>query len=317
LVVHAERRDGKPRQKLLHRLPTIRDCCIADPFCRAAWWHEVGRIIESWKQANGLEAAYIARDGRAILAKLRAVVPPPTRAGRRDFATYCRWRDREHHARRLRIDHALWLYREEAARRPDEAPDQALLRADEEWHRYEQVRRAAEASARDCADGWGRRPAVDLAEWRERTRRAEAGWARFEQAEREHEARYRRWTEGRERLQEEERRHHEEERRRQEEERRRQEEERRRQEEEWRRQEEERRRAEELWRRILEGLLGRPSGRPWHEFLGLSPAATKDEIKQRYRELAKLHHPDVEGGDEKLFVQVDQAYDDAMKQAVV
>jgi hypothetical protein len=298
LVVHAERRNGKPRQKLLHRLPTIRSCCVADPFCRASWWHEVLRTIESWKQANGFGVAYIARDERAILAKLRAVVPPPTRAGRRDFATYRRWREREHHARRSRIDPAWWGSQEEAARRPDDAPDQAQRRADDEWRRYEQARRAAEASARGCADGWGRRPPIDLGERQERTLRAEAGWARFEHAEREHEARDRRWTEGQAR-------------RRQEEERRRLED------EERRRLEEELRRAEEQMRRIFEELLGHPSGSAWYEVLGLSPAATKGEIKRRYRELAKRHHPDVEGGDAKLFVRFKQAYDDAMKQAVV
>jgi hypothetical protein len=137
-----------------------------------------------------------------------------------------------------------------------------------------------------------------LAERQERTRRAEAGWARFEQAEREHEARYRRWTESQERVRQEEER-------------------RRLEDEELRRQEEELRRAIEQWRRILEDLLGRPSRPPWCEVLGLSPAATKGQIKRRFRELAKQHHPDVEGGDAKLFVRVKQAYDDAMKQAVV
>jgi hypothetical protein len=303
LVVHAERRDGKPRQKLLHRLPTIRSCCLSDSFCRAAWWYDVDRTINIWKDVNGFEIAYIARDERAIRAKLRAVVPPPTRAGRRDFAAYRQWRERERHTRRLRIDPVWWQSREEAARRPDEASDQARRRADGEWRRYEQARRAAEASARDCADGWGRRPPIGLGERQERMRRAEADWARFERAEREHEARYRRWTEG------QERRRQEEQRRREEEERLREEEQRRRLEEEWRR-------AEEQWRRIFEELLGHSSELPWYEVLGLSPSATKDEIKRRYRELAKKHHPD-RGGDEKQFVLLDKAYDDAMKQADV
>jgi DnaJ domain len=298
LVVHAERRDGRPRQKLVHRLPTIRSCCLTDPFCRAAWWHEVDRTIKFWKEVNGFEIAFIARDEGSIRAKLRAVVPPPTRAGRRDFATYRQWRERERHARRQRIDAAWWQSQEEAARGPDEAPDQARRRADDEWRRYEQFRQAAEASARDCADGWGRRPTADLAERQERTRRGEAHWARFEQAEREQEARHGRWSEGQERWRQEE-------------------EERRQEEEEWRRLEEEWRRTAEKWRRILEDLLGHPSGSPWSEVLGLSPAATKDEIKRRYRELAKRHHPDREGGNVKLFVRVKSAYDDAMKQAVV
>jgi DnaJ domain len=283
LVVHAERRDGKPRQKLVHRLPTIRSCCLTDSFCRAAWWHVVEATIDSWKSFYDFEIAYVARDEPAIRAKLRAVVPPPTRAGRRDFASYRRWREREHHVRCCLINTPWWRSQEEAARRMDEAPDQAQRRADDERWQYEQVRRAAEASASLCADGWGRRPFVDLWELQERTHRAEADWARFEQSEREHEARYRRWTEGQER----------------------------------RRHAEDRRRFEEQARRSFEELLGRPSGPPWYEVLGLSPAATKDEIKRRYRELAKRHHPDRDGGDAKLFVRLKEAHDDAMKQAVV
>jgi hypothetical protein len=292
LVVRAERRDGKPRQRLLHRLPTIRSCCVADPFCRAAWWYDVDRTIKSWTQLSGF--AYIER---AIRAKLAAVVPPPTRAGRRDFATYRRWREREQHAHRRETDPVLWRAAEEAARRPDEAPDQARRRADDERRRYEQARHAAESSARRCADVWGRRPPIDLGEQQERTRRADAGWARFERAEREHEARCRRWSDGHER--------------------RRAEEERRRAEEARRHAEEERSRAEEQWRRAFQELLGHLSRPPWYEVLGLSPTATISEIKRRYRELAKRLHPDREGGVAKLFVLLKDAYDDAMKQAVV
>jgi hypothetical protein len=297
LVVHAERRDGKPRQKLVHRLPTIRSCCVADPFCRAAWWYDVDRTIKSWKQVNGFEVAYIARDERSIRAKLLTVVPRPTRAGRRDFATFRQWCEREQQARWAETDPVLWRAAEEAARRPDEAPDQARRRADVEWRRYEKFRHAAEASARRCADCWGRRPPVDCAVQQKRTCRAKAHWARFEKAEREHEARSRRWSEGQEL--------------------RRQEEERRREEEERRRQGEERRRAEEQWRRSFEALLSHPSRPPWYEVLGLSPTATIGEIKQRYREFAKRLHPDREGGDAKLFVLLKDACDDGMKQAVV
>jgi hypothetical protein len=298
LVVRAERRDGKPRQKLVGRLPTLRTCCIADPFVRAAWWYEVDRTIKFWKQANGFEAAYIARDKQAILAKLRAVVPPPTRAGQQEFAMYRRWRERERHARTQKIDSAWWQSQEEAARRPDEAPDQARLRADE-WHRYEHFRQAAEASARDCADGWGRRPGVDLAERQERTRRGEANWARFEQAEREHQARSRRWAEG------QERRRHEEERRRQEDE------ERQRLEEALRLLEEALRRLEEQLRRQEEdGRSGRgqhdgrasgdarsfpPSAAAALAVLGLTSPCTWAEIKAAYRKAMKKWHPDVGG----------------------
>jgi hypothetical protein len=310
LVVHAQRRDGKPRQKLLHRLPTIRSCCVADPFCRAAWWYDVDRTIKIWKEVNGF--AYIARDEQAILAKLRAVVPPPTRAGRREFATYRRWREREYHARRLRIDQGWWRSQEEAARLPDEAPEQARQRADDEWRWYEQARWAAEASARGCADGWGRRPPIDFGERQEHARRAEAGWARFEQAEREHEARYRRWTEG------QERRRHEEER--------------------WRLEDEERRRLEEALRRLEEALRrleealrhqeedGR-SGRGQHDgrasgdarsvppslaaelaVLGLTYPCIREVIKPAYRKAMLKCHPDV-GGTNAQARRVNAAYE--------
>jgi hypothetical protein len=33
--------EGRPRQKLIHRLATIRSCCIKDQLIRAAWWHDV------------------------------------------------------------------------------------------------------------------------------------------------------------------------------------------------------------------------------------------------------------------------------------
>jgi hypothetical protein len=320
LVVHAERRDGKPRQKLLHRLPTIRSCCVADPLCRAAWWCAVEATIDSWKSSCDFERGYIARDERAIRAKLRAVVPPPTRAGRRDFATYRRWREREHHACRSKICPAKRRSREEAARRPDEAPDRARRRADDEWHRHEQARRAAEASARDCADGWVRRPPVDRGERQERTRRAEADWARFEQAEREHEARYRRWTEGQERRQEEERRRQEEEEWR----RQKEEEERRRLEEAWRRLEEALRRVDELFRRWREedGRSGRgqhdgaggearsvpPSAAAALAVLGLSYPCTRQEIKAAYRKSMLKCHPDV-GGTNAEAARVNAAYE--------
>jgi hypothetical protein len=295
LVVRAERRGGKPRQKLEGRLPTIRCCCIADPFARAAWWYDVDQAIKLSKELNGF--ANVARDERAIRAKLAAVVPPPTRAGRRDFATYRLWREREQQARWAETDPVLWRAAEEAARRPDEAPEQARRRADDERRRYEQARHAAEASARRCADCWGRRPPADSAVQQKRTCRAKAHWARFEQAVREQEARSRRWSEGQAR--------------------RRGEEARRRAEDERRREEAERSRAEEQWRRAFEELLGRPSRPPWYEVLGLSPTATISEIKRRYRELAKRLHPDREGGVAKLFVLVKDAYDAAMNQAVV
>lgn len=91
LLMHSERVGGKPRQKLLRRLPTIRTCCIEDRFIRAAWWHDINqwfRFAEENIGWNGLEGQFIARDKRTILEKLREMVPAPTAAGLRDFTAY-------------------------------------------------------------------------------------------------------------------------------------------------------------------------------------------------------------------------------------
>jgi len=44
-----------------------------------------------------------------------------------------------------------------------------------------------------------------------------------------------------------------------------------------------------------------------YEELGLSSSATYEEIKQRYKSLAQVHHPD-RGGDEEKFKQIKFAY---------
>jgi hypothetical protein len=61
-----------------------------------------------------------------------------------------------------------------------------------------------------------------------------------------------------------------------------------------------------------------PPGRPpvvepaWCKILGLSLNSTKDEIKTKYRELVKQHHPD-RGGDARKFHQIQQAYEEAIR----
>ncbi len=46
----------------------------------------------------------------------------------------------------------------------------------------------------------------------------------------------------------------------------------------------------------------------YYELLGVSKTASEDEIKKAFRKLAHQHHPDKEGGDEKKFKEINEAY---------
>jgi hypothetical protein len=58
-------------------------------------------------------------------------------------------------------------------------------------------------------------------------------------------------------------------------------------------------------------LLG--SGNEWWEVLGVSRTASRAEIINAYRALAKIHHPDV-GGDPDEFKRLRAAYEAALKE---
>lgn len=45
-----------------------------------------------------------------------------------------------------------------------------------------------------------------------------------------------------------------------------------------------------------------------YEVLGISQDATLEQIKQRYRDLAKVYHPDKQNGDTKAMAKLNQAY---------
>lgn len=53
------------------------------------------------------------------------------------------------------------------------------------------------------------------------------------------------------------------------------------------------------------------SQRNYYEVLGLPPSATTDQIKKKYRELARKYHPDIaqdKAFSQRLFTQINQAY---------
>lgn len=51
-----------------------------------------------------------------------------------------------------------------------------------------------------------------------------------------------------------------------------------------------------------------------YELLGLSPQATNEEIKQRYRQLAIVWHPDKQGGNEEAMKRLNKAYNEICEQ---
>ena len=46
----------------------------------------------------------------------------------------------------------------------------------------------------------------------------------------------------------------------------------------------------------------------YYEILGVSKTAAENEIKRAYRKLAHQHHPDKNGGSDKKFKEINEAY---------
>lgn len=80
---------------------------------------------------------------------------------------------------------------------------------------------------------------------------------------------------------------------------------------------------DEVFDRIFGGMLATPddsvlmlgSGRAtWYDVLGVKADATRADVKNAFRALSKIHHPDA-GGDPNDFKRLRSAYDEAMKTA--
>src|SRR3989338_9594818 len=50
------------------------------------------------------------------------------------------------------------------------------------------------------------------------------------------------------------------------------------------------------------------ANKDYYNVLGVSRDASEDDIKKSYRKLAHQHHPDKQGGDEKKFKEINEAY---------
>lgn len=70
----------------------------------------------------------------------------------------------------------------------------------------------------------------------------------------------------------------------------------------------------EFLERAFTGFKALPeqaNAQAWHQVLGVPPNADKDAIKDAYRKMAQIHHPD-SGGSAEMFAKVNQAYQQGM-----
>jgi len=51
-----------------------------------------------------------------------------------------------------------------------------------------------------------------------------------------------------------------------------------------------------------------------YEVLGISPQATLEQVNDRYRQLAKVWHPDAKGGNLEAMKRLNEAYDSIAKE---
>lgn len=58
--------------------------------------------------------------------------------------------------------------------------------------------------------------------------------------------------------------------------------------------------AQDMMQRAFSGFIALPAPKQWREILGVGQDASWGDVKTAYRLLARKHHPDVSGNDEKM-----------------
>lgn len=72
--------------------------------------------------------------------------------------------------------------------------------------------------------------------------------------------------------------------------------------------------AKHMIKAMFSGFKQLPSSeRPWHEVLVCQPLASTERIKEQYRKLSLVHHPD-RGGNQTAMARINVAYEQAMKE---
>lgn len=69
--------------------------------------------------------------------------------------------------------------------------------------------------------------------------------------------------------------------------------------------------ASELLERAFAGFARLPAAQSCWDILGVQPGASRDAINERYRELARVHHPD-RGGSNETMARINAAYREAL-----
>jgi hypothetical protein len=72
--------------------------------------------------------------------------------------------------------------------------------------------------------------------------------------------------------------------------------------------------ASDMMERAFSAFEALPAPGNWRDDLGVGRDATADDVKRKFRDLVKIHHPDC-GGDPEQFQRINRAYEAGMREA--